>query len=485
MARAEARRVVVLDRARRCAEETVSGVVLDSGVLSGSRVDELGYRSFIAELAAAMRVSESSVRVLVEEARVLQESLPLTRAALAAGEIGYRHARVIVDQVWSLPDDAVPGFEERVLPVARVMTPARFGVAARVLRERVHPETIRERRVKAERGRGVEFSPAADGMAWFGLKHTAEIVTSLHAATMAAARSLHEGAGGVDGRTIQQIAADVLADVIVAGHVLGGADGPLDTSEPAAAEPTTAESGAPATAETAIAGPAPAMGSGAPALAAAPVDDDAGEGLARFRAVLGIGDRRLSIRPTVMVTVPALTLLDLDAEPATLDGYGPIDPETAKRLAGNAPSFTRILTHPETGAVLSVGRDSYTVPADLKRALRIRDQTCRFPGCNRKAGNSDIDHTVDWQYGGQTALTNLAHLCRTHHTLKHRTRWNVTQHPDGVLQWSSPHGDTHFTYPAHRLPTPAPAPARPPSRARELLDALLPPPRELPTEPPF
>ncbi|WP_460942617.1 HNH endonuclease signature motif containing protein [Okibacterium endophyticum] len=459
-------------------------MVLDSGVLSGSRVDELGYRSFIAELAAAMRVSESSVRVLVEEARVLQESLPLTRAALAAGEIGYRHARVIVDQVWSLPDDAVPGFEERVLPVAKTMTSARFGTAARVLRERLHPETIRERRVKAERGRGVEFCPAADGMAWFGLKHTAEIVSSLHAATMAAARSLHEGAGGVDGRTIQQIAADVLADVIVAGHVLGGTGGPLTEQAPA---PATGEP-----AETVPAEPAPTVPADSlpaePVLSASAAGADdggegAGEGLAGFRAVLGVGDRRLSIRPTVMVTVPVLTLLDLDDEPAILDGYGPIDPETAKRLAGNASSFTRILTHPETGAVLSVGRDSYTVPADLKRALRVRDQTCRFPGCNRKAVNSDIDHTVDWQHGGQTALTNLAHLCRKHHTVKHRTRWDVTQHADGVLEWSTPHGDTHFTYPAHRLPTPAPA--RPPSRARELLDALLPPPRELPTEPPF
>src|SRR5690606_17385277 len=34
------------------------------------------------------------------------------------------------------------------------------------------------------------------------------------------------------------------------------------------------------------------------------------------------------IRPTVMVTVPVLTLLGRGEEPATLEGYGPIDDET-------------------------------------------------------------------------------------------------------------------------------------------------------------
>lgn len=62
------------------------------------------------------------------------------------------------------------------------------------------------------------------------------------------------------------------------------------------------------------------------------------------------------IRPTVLVTVPVLSLLKEGEEPATLEGYGPIDAETARQVAANAPHFYRILTHPETGTVLSVGR---------------------------------------------------------------------------------------------------------------------------------
>ncbi|WP_162240165.1 HNH endonuclease signature motif containing protein, partial [Rathayibacter sp. Leaf296] len=153
------------------------------------------------------------------------------------------------------------------------------------------------------------------------------------------------------------------------------------------------------------------------------------------------------IRPRVSVTVPVLTLLGRSDEPGILDGYGPIDPATARRLAADAPSFTRILTHPETGAVLSVGRTSYRVPADLRRALATRDVTCRFPGCTRSARDSDIDHTVEWQHDGRTDSDNLAHLCRHHHRLRHTTTWRVHHRPGGILGWTSPTGRHHTTAP--------------------------------------
>ncbi|MEB0005105.1 HNH endonuclease signature motif containing protein, partial [Cryobacterium sp. RTC2.1] len=80
-----------------------------------------------------------------------------------------------------------------------------------------------------------------------------------------------------------------------------------------------------------------------------------------------------------------------------------------------APSFTRLLTHPETGVVLSMGRDTYKPPAALKKWLEVRDETCTFPGCRRSAKRSDLDHSVEWQHGGETDAMNLAHLCPYHH----------------------------------------------------------------------
>ncbi|WP_158286132.1 HNH endonuclease signature motif containing protein [Rathayibacter tanaceti] len=154
------------------------------------------------------------------------------------------------------------------------------------------------------------------------------------------------------------------------------------------------------------------------------------------------------IRPEIAVTVPAMSLLGRSEQPAVLDGYGPLDPQTARRLAANAPSFIRLLTHPETGAVLSVGRDSYRVPSDLRRHLRHRDTTCRFPGCTRSARRADLDHTTDWRHGGTTSSDNLAHLCRHHHRLRHTSAWTSQQEADGTLHWTSPTGRRHTTTPA-------------------------------------
>ncbi|MGW9632283.1 DUF222 domain-containing protein [Agromyces sp. NPDC055520] len=154
------------------------------------------------------------------------------------------------------------------------------------------------------------------------------------------------------------------------------------------------------------------------------------------------------VRPSVHVTVPVLTLMGLSSAPAMLEGYGPIDPETARRLAARAPSFVRLLTHPVTGTVLDVDRTSYRPPADLRRWLRVRDETCRFPGCNRSAVRCELDHGIDWHCDGRTACDNLAHLCARHHNLKHETSWSLQHRPDGVLEWTSPAGRKVTTHPA-------------------------------------
>jgi hypothetical protein len=134
---------------------------------------------------------------------------------------------------------------------------------------------------------------------------------------------------------------------------------------------------------------------------------------------------------------------------AYLDGYGPIDDHTATLLTARAPSLRRLLTHPHTGAALAMGRDTYTVPADLRAYLRLRDATCRFPGCTRAADRCDVDHTVPYVAGGTTDATNLAHLCRTHHRLKHATTWTVRHtDTDATLVWTSPTGREHTTHPA-------------------------------------
>jgi hypothetical protein len=157
--------------------------------------------------------------------------------------------------------------------------------------------------------------------------------------------------------------------------------------------------------------------------------------------------------------VPALSLLGHDGGAAELHGFGPIDIDTARTLAARAPSFVRILTHPDTGETLSVGRTRYRPPPDLRLALLLDDGACRFPNCNRRTESCELDHTADWAAGGETERANLHHLCPKHHHLKHdSTGWSVVALPGRILDWTSPTGRRYRTAPrATNSPSARPA----------------------------
>lgn len=383
---AQAEQLRLIERAHRYAH-AVEGV--HEGSSSVER--EFGTRAFIAELATALVVPEATAGGMVADAAIARRH-PATLDALTAGSISLPQARSIFDALVGLPAVAAAELEAAALERAPRQTNAALRRRLRTLRERLHPEPLDTRRRAAVLERRVCVEPASDGMAWLSLYLQAERAHAIKDRLDRLAADDEKAAAAADTRTADtrthaQRVLDVAADLLRAGT-------------------RTDEHGQ-------------------------PVDGDA------------------VIVPRVLVTVPVLTLLGHTDEPAELDGYGPIPADTARRLAAHAPSFQRILTHPETGAYLSYSRTRYRVPADLAGYLRARDGTCRFPGCGRRATTCDLDHTTDWAHGGHTRHDNLAHLCRKHHRLKHRTRWRMTQEPDGTIRWTSPAGRHHVTEPAH------------------------------------
>jgi hypothetical protein len=345
-------------------------------------------REFVTELACTLRLPVRSAETLIAESQTLLHELPATRAALLDGSITYRHAQALMQQAWSLPAEALAGFEEALLKSAPNLTVSNLKHKARVMRERLHPESITARHQKSVADRTVTFEPEADGMASLHWYDSAEKVKAAYDRLTVMGISLQTPD---EKRTLTQLRADVFEDLILDGVTASG------------------------------------VGKG--------------------------------VRGSVHVTVPVMTLLGQSEEPGHLEGYGPIDPDTAREIAARAPSFIRILTHPETGVVLSIGRTRYKVPKDLRRYLRVRDETCRWPGCRRAAAHSDLDHTLDWQFEGITAHDNLAHLCPADHALKSETRWTYVHLPDGTLKWTSPTGRTFLSEPATII--------RPPGRRTE------------------
>ena len=145
---------------------------------------------------------------------------------------------------------------------------------------------------------------------------------------------------------------------------------------------------------------------------------------------------------SVALTIPMLTLLGHSTEQALLEGVGPIDLDTARRLAATAPLLTRLLTDPISGNVLQMDPKRYRPTAAMKRWFSIRHVTCDFPGCGRRAANCDLDHTTAWAADGDTTIANLAPRCRKHHTMKHQTTWRVEMPPGvGRAVWVSPTGN--------------------------------------------
>lgn len=403
--------------AEAVAYAAATAALLVSATASPSEAEALARRSMCASLAMATRTAEPTLQHRIADAKALVHDAPTVLDALGHGTISAAHARIITDQLRDVPAEGRPVFLERVLPVAARSTPARLKQRARVLRERLHPESITARTVRSTGDRRVELEPAADGMAWLHLFTTAPVAQAILSRldTLAIPARL-EG----DARTLAQLRADALASLAISATVsTDGAPIPADPETsaevvwlPGSARPRGTVSVAPGT-----------------ALIEHPTEVQA------------------HIRATVQLTVPVLSLLGVTEEPGNLDGYGPIDPDTAARLAVTAPTMTRILTHPETGAILSVGREQYRVPAELQRAVRLRDTTCRAPGCGRRARRCDLDHTTAWQHGGTTAVDNLACLCRHHHRLKHQPGWQLEQGHAGTLNWTTPDGRQYETRP--------------------------------------
>lgn len=99
-----------------------------------------------------------------------------------------------------------------------------------------------------------------------------------------------------------------------------------------------------------------------------------------------------------------------------LEDGPPLPEATFRRLACDASLLTVI--REEDGNVLNIGRRSRAVPPTIRRALKIRDGGCRYPGCGQ-IRYVDAHHIQHWCDGGETSLDNLVLLCRHHHRLLH------------------------------------------------------------------
>ena len=116
---------------------------------------------------------------------------------------------------------------------------------------------------------------------------------------------------------------------------------------------------------------------------------------------------------------------------ATLDDGTAIALATAQRLACDAAVVT--IAQDLHGNVRTLGRRTRRISSTLRRALRVRDDGCRFPGCTNRL--TDAHHVVAWARGGATTLANLCSLCRRHHRFVHEHGYRIDVGPHGELRF--------------------------------------------------
>lgn len=344
--------------------------------------DDIPLREVVAELGAALRVGDQTVRNWLGDGAALVHRYPATLDALRAGHIDERHASAIVDGGMPLTDaEACADYERLMLAAAETETAMSLRRIGRVVAGRMQPELVDERQRRAHEGRRVRIHDLDDGLARLIADLPAALGRAAYDRLTELARTLDaeqdsdagtdEPQDGPDERTMDQRRADALSSLLLCSPASG--EDPLN-----------------------------------------------------------------AIHGGVQVTIPVLTLAGLDNEPALLAGHGPIDADAARRIAANAPIWERVLIHPHTGEPLAC--DRYRVPAEIRRLLASRDQHCRWLGCRSPARRCDADHTVAFSEGGATSADNLSLLCRRHHRLKHASAWAVTNLGGGTLEFTSPTG---------------------------------------------
>ncbi len=376
---------------------------------------ELVHRAIEAEVAAAIRIGRVTAANRMGHADQLLERYPRVSAAFAEGRISLRHTEVLIDAGQILQTaGARAAYEAEVLPHALESTPHGLRAHARRLAERFAERGIDDRHREARRLRWVSVVNADDGMADLTARIGAAEAYAIKDRLARIAHRLQTEPRPVstdaghssqpEPRTLQQMQADAFVEILLSN----GLSAESDTATAGDADPR---------------------------------------------------DPISAIQGRVQVTVPVFSLMEKHPEaeadpyafPAELEGYGPIDSSTARRLAAGAAGWDRVLTHPIHGTALAV--DRYRPSAELRRTLEARDQHCRFPGCMRRLDHCDIDHTRAAATGGETSLGNLAHLCRRDHTLKHfeflgGSGWKPRQRVGGIVEWTSPIGRSYSSRPS-------------------------------------
>jgi hypothetical protein len=432
-----------------------------------------------SELAAALTLTRHAADNLLDLAVALAR-LPLTRAALATGDIDLPRATVIADELTGLTDAHAAVVEATVIGAAAAQTTGQLRAATHRAVLAADPNAARKRKKEALRQARVErWTEPAGTAAIAGRDLPPAEVLAADANLTALAKQLK--AAGAEGTL------DILRAKIYLALLTGTPVAALLPANPRSS-PNADGSGSPDGDRRG----SPDADDGTPDNSPSAATGSGGAG-ASPSGLLGLGGA--SITGRVNLTLPLATWLGQSTAPGQVPGFGPLDATDSRALA------TALAAHPGTKWCLTItspdghpvahgcaragssrakphsgssaaARDgpapgqtltftltsldsggcdhawetlAYRPSAALRHLVNTRQATCVFPGCRRPAAQCDADHTIPYDDGGKTCLCNLAPLCRHHHQVKQTPGWTLERTSPGTMTWTTPSGRRYTT----------------------------------------
>ena len=366
------------------------------------------------EVAAALRMSEESVRAHIAQSLAIRHRFPTVWARVMDGRTRVWQAWDIASETRDLPYFHALDLDLEIAPLLDSMSPRRLLelVKARVLdilrddAEELHDHHLGRRRVDFHHSNG----------------------TGMGVADLSA--------------TVDAVDAEVLDRQLTRLAIIlrqGGSTESLDVRR--------------AQALGLLANPARAL-----QLIQASLTDQLPDSVAACPAagapdhacgMVTVDPDRLLPKAEIVVHISQTVLQD-QAGVVRTEKWGPMLAGWAKDLLAHTRVTVRPVLHPDN----LVASDAYECAHWMREWVQLRNPYEVFPWSTKRSGRLDLDHTIPWAPPEPDAkpLTrpdNLGPLSRKVHRAKTHGGWGLTQVRAGTFLWQSPLGFGYLVTPSH------------------------------------
>ncbi|KZO60208.1 hypothetical protein A2U19_02680 [Dietzia maris] len=385
-------------------------------------------------VVAAMSISARRAEKMLSFSWELHTRYPAILEAMAAGLMEQRVAELLARQMATVRGDVLEKIQRQVVEDYLNGVAAGIRLGDKALRDEIDavigrhdPDAIRLRKEDASRSRGVRFSKGVDGMS-----SVSALLATEEAAVLAEA-----------------------LDQRVAEHQAADTDAAAAADPDAPGEPEPQYSAAERRADALMS----LICGDTPTHTDTTTDDASGAdgGSSASTGASGNGGREQGqvpvLRPKVTVIATGDNGRDEHGARVEFTRTGEAALQTLMEMLATSDGASFEQVDPRIGAADEANAAlRYRPSAELARRVRLRDGTCRHPGCAIPADDCDLDHVVPFNHadpaaGGQTVEANLVSQCRRHHRFKTFSDWTYKLEPDGTLIVTAPDGTVMLTRP--------------------------------------